>query len=685
MRYLLLLFWLVPAFTVAQQADLVDFVTIKATVEPVFSSESVTGTVKTTFKMLQASDSVYLDGIRMRVLETALEGVKVTSSEKKIWFTGNFEANREYTAFFKYEAAPKQALYFAGNQVWTQGQGKYTSHWLPSLDDMNDKVEFDLTIVAPIGINVMANGKLVAKQENDGKIYFEFDMKLPMSSYLVAFAMGDLVRTDHNSRSGVPLMHYILAKDEAKREPTYRYTQEIFDFLETEIGVPYPWQNYKQAPVRDFLYAGMENTSATIFSEAFVVDSIAFNDRNYINVNAHELAHQWFGNLVTETSGTHHWLQEGFATYYAMLAEKEIFGVDHYYWKLMQSAEQLEARSAEGKGESLLNPKASSLTFYEKGAWALHMLKELIGEQSFKVAVKNYLEKHQFKNVTTEDFLREVRAATPISIDSWEADWLVQTAFKAKQAFESLVKNEFINEYFRTSSLRGIPIEEKKEELKYLLTDPNDYLGQEVVYQLALEPLEKTEDLYKLAFESDNLYVRQAIALTMEEVPRSLLASYESLLDDSSYVSLEAALPTLWRYFPENRSKYLDKLKNTVGFQNKNIRQLWLVLAMNTDNYQLDNRQSYIDELKNYSSSTYSFEIRQLALEFINELQLYDTGVLKNLVNASVHHNWRFRNFARSILDTLLQNSIQREKLAKILPELPEKEKKYLNGKLIAE
>lgn len=157
----------------------------------------------------------------------------------------------------------------------------------------------------------------------------------------------------------------------------------------------YPWQNYKQVPVKDFLYAGMENTTLTVFSEAFVVDSIGFNDRNYVNVNAHEMAHQWFGNLVTETEGTHHWLHEGFASYYALLAEKEIFGSDYYYWKLYNTAEQLKQLSDEGKGESVVNPNASSLTFYEKGAWALHILKELIGEEAFKSAVKKLFAKAQ--------------------------------------------------------------------------------------------------------------------------------------------------------------------------------------------------------------------------------------------------------------------------------------------------
>lgn len=149
-------------------------------------------------------------------------------------------------------------------------------------------------------------------------------------------------------------------------EPTYRYTKHIFDFLENEIGVAYPWQNYKQVPVQDFLYAGMENTTCTIFSNQYVIDSTAFVDKNYVNVNAHELAHQWFGNLVTETSSEHHWLHEGFATFYAYLAEKEIFGDDHYYWQLLETANALQRFSGDDGGEAIRNPNAGSLTFMKR-------------------------------------------------------------------------------------------------------------------------------------------------------------------------------------------------------------------------------------------------------------------------------------------------------------------------------
>ena len=156
----------------------------------------------------------------------------------------------------------------------------------------------------------------------------------PISSYLVALAAGTYKKDIMTTASGVPIELYYYPRDSAKVSATYRYTQQIFDFLEAEIMVPYPWQNYKEVPVKDFLYAGMENASATIFSDNLMVDDTAFIDRNFVNVNAHELAHQWFGDMVTETSGTHHWLQEGFATYYALLAEKSIFGEDYYYWQL---------------------------------------------------------------------------------------------------------------------------------------------------------------------------------------------------------------------------------------------------------------------------------------------------------------------------------------------------------------
>ena len=234
-----------------------DFSKIEAMVEPIKTSASVRGTIKAMFQVNIATDSVYLDAINMKVTQTALEGVQVTSDEKKIWFTGTFIPKQDYTAYFTYEATPKQTLYFTGDQIWTQGQGKYTSHWLPSIDDMNDKIEFDLTIVTDNQQTVVSNGQLISWETKNNKKYWKYNMNQPMASYLVAMAIGDFNKEERTAASGIPIELYFTPAEQNKVEATYRYTTEIFDFLETEIGVPYPWQNYKQVPVRDFLYAGM--------------------------------------------------------------------------------------------------------------------------------------------------------------------------------------------------------------------------------------------------------------------------------------------------------------------------------------------------------------------------------------------------------------------------------------------
>ncbi|MEZ4859568.1 MAG: M1 family metallopeptidase [Flavobacteriaceae bacterium] len=652
-----------------------------ATIEAIAAEGKVEGTLKVTFKMLQKADSVYLDAKNMVITDQALESVKVKALEDKIWFLEPFEKDRTYTAFFSYQAYPNQALYFTKNQIWTQGQGKYTSHWLPSVDDMNDKIEFDLQLIVPSDYTAVANGRLDKFILYDDKIAWQYDMEHPMSSYLVAFAMGDFKMKKIASQSGVPIELYLAAKDTLKREPTYRYTKEIFDFLESEIRVAYPWQNYKQVPVRDFLYAGMENTGCTIFSEAFVVDSIGFVDRNYVNVNAHELAHQWFGNLVTETEGTHHWLHEGFATYYALLAEKELFGEDYYYWKLFNSAEQLQAMSDAGKGESLLNPKASSLTFYEKGAWALHILKETIGEAAFKNGVQNYLNTHAFGNVTTHDFLKEIEAVTEVDISDWNANWLQQSAFKAEEAYQSLMRSSFMEQFFQISALRATSLQEKKPILLQALRSGNEYIAQEVVYQLGNEDFSEVKDLYQIAMNTNHTIVRQAVALSMESLPKDFQKEYESLLQDASYLTIEAALYNLWVNFPEKRATYLDATSHLIGFQDKNIRQLWLTLALYTQGYKEAEKPQFLTELVDYSSEDYSFEIREKALDYLFSMGIKTPEFMKNLVNACTHHYWRFRDSSRKLLDDFIKSEANMELVLGLFSSYSEAEKAYLQRK----
>jgi aminopeptidase N len=512
---------------------------------------------------------------------------------------------------------------------------------LPSFDDVNEKVEFDLSFIIEAKYELVSNGELIKSNYVDRYANYVFNMRQPMSSYLVALTIGKYNKKVETSKSGIPLIMYYYPEDSLKVEPTYRYTKRMFDFLEDEIGVAYPWQNYKQVPVHDFLYSGMENTSLTIFSDAFVIDETAFVDKNYVNVNAHELAHQWFGDLVTETSGTHHWLQEGFATYYALLAERDIFGDDYYYWKLYESAQQLLEQDKLDKGTSLLNPKSSSLTFYQRGAWVLHALREKVGDKAFKEAVVNYLQKHQFKNVETNDFISEVEKSSGQDLKEFVDLWLIKKAFPFNEAMDSLKAHSyFIQEYLMVDCT----LMNSKCDY-YLTSGVSDEAKSKIIAQV---PELITSEVFK-----SNIKVRQAIAQSLTEIPSKLKTDYESLLEDESYQTIEMALYNLWINFPEDRLEYFEITKDVVGFNTKNVRLLWLTLALVTPDFSDEQKQLFYNELVSYTANDFNFEVRKDAFTYLHSLNAFNKEALQNLLNASKHHNWRLQRLAKNLIEEL--------------------------------
>lgn len=666
-----------------QQTNYVDFIKCRADVNFDVSQKKVHGSVLYSFKILKSVDSIYVDANTMRFMPERArifykgmnnDGehfgvIKTRYDGKKLWLYHDFKKNKEYKMMIRYFSNPTKALYFIGwedsvsssavenpstgsGQVWTQGQGKYTSNWLPSIDDMNEKIEFDLSITFNEDYEVISNGKLIDKKIKDSTMTWHYDMQQPMSSYLVALAIGKYNKKVEYSKSGVPLEMYYYPEDSLKFEPTYRYTKRMFDFLEEEIGVPYPWQNYKMVPVKDFLYAGMENTSLNIYSDSFVVDSIAFVDKNFVNINAHELAHQWFGNMVTATHGTHHWLQEGFATYYALLAEKDFFGADYYYWRLYEYAEELLAQDKAGQSTALLNPKSSSTTFYKKGCWVLHILREKVGDDAFKDAVKSYLQKHQFENVETNDFISEVETSSGQDLSEFVDKWLEspELHFEDLKSYFFAHKNiiHTANGTTKDSNLSEnyYPLDcEKHPEICkiYMINSDDSFRNARIVAQVK-------DRISKSTFAIKDVKVRQAIAKALTEIPEDLKEDYESLLNDKSYITIETALFNLWRNFPEDRTKYLNQTKNIIGFNDKNVRILWLTLALITEDFQPENKSKYFQELTDYTSSQYGFEVRQNAFQYLHQIQACNDDCKDNLKQATTHHNWRFKKFAKSLL-----------------------------------
>ena len=692
MRFPLLL-TLLSLSIFAQNKPAVDFKTVSASIEINPVKRNVVGNGSYIFEVSNKKiDTIRIDAQKMEFSEVKINGrsVKFKNSNKQLLLYDGFRKG-ENTLTFHYEAFPTQAMYFVNwdftdeidtpeevqGQIWTQGQGKYTNHWLPSFDDVNEKAIFNLDVTFQKSFEVVANGTLFAKNLIGDNYVWQYRMKQQMSSYLVMLAIGHFEKKMTNSTSGVPLYYYYEAEDKNRYEPTYRYSKEMFDFLENEIGVKYPWEVYRQIPVRDFLYGGMENTTATIFSRDFVVDSIGFNDRNYINVNAHELAHQWFGDLVTAKSGKDHWLQEGFATYYALLAEQKVLGDDHFYNKLFNMAQQLQSASKTDT-VPLWNEKASSLSFYQKGAWALHDIRHQIGKEKFNLAIKNYLEKYAFQNVTTDDLLTEITAVAKFDAAAFKKKWLEKSGFPLADAEAILVKeSDLIKAYIELRS-HPLSLEKDSDQILKMIKGTSYYPIKELLlYQMLEKPFEAKQPILLAALNTNDLHVRQVVASTVETIPESFRKQYETLLNDKSYETQEIALFNLWKIFPEQRQRYIEISKSWVGFQDKNLKMLHLSLAYNTTEDKAEKFKIY-RELLSYTGTNYDSGLQQNALAKLISLDLKTEDVLRSLAYGMGNHRWQFVKFCKDNLRTLLKEKKYRDVLIKIRAELPIREKTQL-------
>ncbi len=165
------------------------------------------------------------------------------------------------------------------------------------------------------------------------------------------------------------------------------------------------------------MFGAMENTTATVFGDFYLVDPRGVKDRNYIAVNAHELAHQWFGDYVTARTDADVWLQESFATYYNQMYEREVFGEDYFNWS-RRGAENAAIDESLKNKFGVANSQSGGVRIYGKGAFVLNMLKQVVGgREAYNKAIKYYLEKHPYHNVDTHDLLIAFEESTGMELN----------------------------------------------------------------------------------------------------------------------------------------------------------------------------------------------------------------------------------------------------------------------------
>ena len=383
----------------------------------------------------QSVDSFFLDGPGIDVKEAKLNGQAInykTNAEGISFFpTKPLKWDEKDSLSITYEAYPRKGIYFIGwndpnnisrKQIWTQGQGIDNRHWFPCYDTPNDKLLTEVYVKFNKEYKILSNGtKFPVKDNKDGTLTWHYKMQHPHASYLVMLGIGKYDIKESKSKSGVPLYMWYYPEWKDRVELTYKYSETIFDYFENEIGVPYAWESYSNIPVQDFMFGAMENTTATLFGDFFFTDARGFNDRNYVAVNAHELAHQWFGDLITARSGNAHWLQESFATHYNTMAEKVCFGQDHFDYARRMAC---NAGIAVSDKKSISHSEASSTTIYQKGSQVLEMLKYVVGREAFNRSIKRYLLAHKYSNVDSDDLLNAFQDELGEGLEWFWDEWV---------------------------------------------------------------------------------------------------------------------------------------------------------------------------------------------------------------------------------------------------------------------
>jgi len=300
----------------------------------------------------------------------------------------------------KYTASPKKGVYFVAAegdrhsaQIWTQGEPDEARHWFPSFDFPSDKATTEQYLTVERGESVIGNGEFLGKVENaDRTDTWHYRMPVPHTTYLVSFVIGKYVKIDDRYKD-IPLGFYVYPGKEATGRKAFGETREMMRIFEGQTGVAFPYSKYDQTVVASFQFGGMENITATTMSdnEIFLAD-FDFGKDLVTDLVSHELAHSWFGNLVTCRNWAELWLNEGFATFMEAVYREKAVGRADYLRKIRSDAGEFLVNDAVNRRRhALYNQRAGNVgslfdnasTTYHKGGAVIHTLREQVGNEAF--------------------------------------------------------------------------------------------------------------------------------------------------------------------------------------------------------------------------------------------------------------------------------------------------------------
>jgi aminopeptidase N len=411
---------------------------------PDMDAESLDGIASTTVRAFDEPVSrLVLDAVDLEVerVDGAARFAR-RNGKLELEFEPAIAPGERRTFAIAYRAAkPRHGLFFVKPtadhpekvaHVWTQSQDEYARYWFPCLDYPHEKQRTSTTIVVPKGTFALGNGTLVERKDEGDTTVYRYRQEVPHSTYLVTLVAGPFVEVSQGKagRNGVPVFYYVLPGREAEGERSFGKTPAMIACFEERLGTPYPYARYSQVAVSDFIFGGMENTTATTQTDRTLHDETAELDFSSDPLVSHELAHQWFGDLLTCRDWSHAWLNEGFATFMEAVWREADLGYDEYVYDIFTGfSTYLKEDEHRYSRPIVCNVYVTPIDIfdrhlYQKGAAVLHMLRGELGERRFWRSVARYVRDNAQRSVETIDFVRAIENETGRNLRGFFNQWV---------------------------------------------------------------------------------------------------------------------------------------------------------------------------------------------------------------------------------------------------------------------
>lgn len=396
--------------------------------------------------------SLTLNAVDMKILYVKINGkkVKYTYDTEKIVI--NFRKEVKYghalqvTVDYKL-VNPKLGVYFVQPdkhypkkpwQAWTHSEAEDARYWYPCMDIPESKATTESLITVSSDLFALSNGKLMGVHNNKKRKTktYHWKMSSPHSPYLFMFAIGRFSEVKDKWKN-VDVLYYCEKGKEEDIKRGFGKTPKMLDFFSKKIGVDYPYEKYAQVVVEDFIYGGMEHTTASTQIDWALLDKIAAKEVWDFPqmLAAHELAHQWFGDLITCKDWSHIWLNEGFAEYFESLfaehdAGKDMFMLEMYRKALAYFDEDTNAYRRPIVTNVYMSPNdIFDRTLYQKGAWVLHMIRCILGEDLWWKAIHHYVKSNFNSSADTADLISAIRQATGFNMKKFFDQWVFKAGY----------------------------------------------------------------------------------------------------------------------------------------------------------------------------------------------------------------------------------------------------------------